>query len=622
MPPASFCMEGIDTSPSALQAIPNDDKDGHGSSLSPSDLESNLASLALDDESAGRVSHSCFSRALGHIEGEVEIVDMGKANRRERQKQKKREAKSTLRQVAQGNLSSAASFVRTTNVSSVSKEGRMGPAEDVIQTSSTTMTQETMLSRSTASHSATLVKADDDSGSKMRRTRSRTQKSTASISSLTCLSNDLSLLVTARSKIDPDFELHTPVCECRGAFWKRRMETGEAKGYVISMRTNKHNHREAIKPILVYKCSEHTLEGEQAALTVLKGVYSNSHLRLAKCCRKSVPRPLSPSQPSCAPGPSLRSGGGYKSATPTPTLSLWSLHGAAIIVGDLHQLQAFAARYAFKAQATRMSDDEACCLLAAPLPSSGRFSSFNSSLKLAKASFLDALFEITHPYHGGKEEPNAVGHHLGKILSRKLTREVVAKAILKVEGRILRMPALLAMGQEWPERFTVDSFGGKREVGESSLEAAFREAKEESAGWVRLGEEEEEAGGKNGSFGRLPSLDFTDDSMAFFGFFYRGEEGLEETNETSREAWTVKEMRGEATAVNNAEQKRNEELRSEKRNCSVEKGRQQRGGRGGGVGGRGGRGGRGARGGRGGRGKGDGKRDGIGRSEGGMTVST
>src|SRR6056297_2103258 len=131
MPPASFCMEGIDTSPSALQAIPNDDKDGHGSSLSPSDLESNLASLALDDESAGRVSHSCFSRALGHTEGAVEIVDMGKANRRERQKQKKREAKSTLRQVAQGNLSRAASFVRTTNVSSVSKEGRMGPAEDV-----------------------------------------------------------------------------------------------------------------------------------------------------------------------------------------------------------------------------------------------------------------------------------------------------------------------------------------------------------------------------------------------------------------------------------------------------------------------------------------------------------
>ena len=88
----------------------------------------------------------------------------------------------------------------------------------------------------------------------------------------------------------------------------------------------------------------------------------------------------------------------------------------------------------------------------------------------------------------------------------------------------MREPALLAIGQEWPERFTIDVFGGKREVGESSLQAAIRETKEESGGWVSLGQEEEEEGERERrTFVRMPGLDFWDESMAFWGFLYRGE---------------------------------------------------------------------------------------------------
>ena len=53
--------------------------------------------------------------------------------------------------------------------------------------------------------------------------------------------------------------------------------------------------------------------------------------------------------------------------------------------------------------------------------------------------------------------------------------------------------------QEWPERYTVDAFGGKRELGESSLEAAVRETREESGGALRLDDAR--------CFARLPALD-------------------------------------------------------------------------------------------------------------------
>lgn len=53
--------------------------------------------------------------------------------------------------------------------------------------------------------------------------------------------------------------------------------------------------------------------------------------------------------------------------------------------------------------------------------------------------------------------------------------------------------------QEWPERYTVDAFGGKRELGESSLEAAVRETREESGGAIRLDDARR--------FVRLPALD-------------------------------------------------------------------------------------------------------------------
>eukprot|EP00624_Nannochloropsis_granulata_P007033 evm.model.NODE_5962_length_8616_cov_28.606546.1 len=79
-----------------------------------------------------------------------------------------------------------------------------------------------------------------------------------------------------------------------------------------------------------------------------------------------------------------------------------------------------------------------------------------------------------------------------------LTRERVSQEAWNEEKHIMREPALLAMGQEWPERFTIDVFGGKREVGESSLQAAIRETKEESGGWVSLGQEEEEEGEREG----------------------------------------------------------------------------------------------------------------------------
>lgn len=88
----------------------------------------------------------------------------------------------------------------------------------------------------------------------------------------------------------------------------------------------------------------------------------------------------------------------------------------------------------------------------------------------------------------------------------------------------MREPALLAIGQEWPERFTIDVFGGKREVGESSLQAAVRETKEESGDCVCLEQEEEEERGKGGRrYVRIPGLDFWDESMAFWGFLCRGE---------------------------------------------------------------------------------------------------
>ncbi len=87
-------------------------------------------------------------------------------------------------------------------------------------------------------------------------------------------------------------------------------------------------------------------------------------------------------------------------------------------------------------------------------------------------------------------------HHLRTALCA-LTRERVIRAIGR--GVPLAEPAILAMGQEWPERYTVDAFGGKRELGESSLESAVRETREESGGAIRLDD------GRR--FARLSALD-------------------------------------------------------------------------------------------------------------------
>jgi len=207
------------------------------------------------------------------------------------------------------------------------------------------------------------------------------------------------------------------------------------------------------------------------------------------------------------------------------TLPPWFLHGAAVIVGEYTHLTSLALHYGFRPEVNRQSDDEACCLLVASLPPSSAFRSTSSCLTTITESLLSSLASYGPPSVVPKEEVTMLGHHLQTILRRgNLTRERVSQEAWKKEKHIMREPALLAIGQEWPERFTIDVFGGKREVGESSLQAAVRETKEESGDCVCLEQEEEEERGKGGRrYVRIPGLDFWDESMAFWGFLCRGE---------------------------------------------------------------------------------------------------
>lgn len=208
----------------------------------------------------------------------------------------------------------------------------------------------------------------------------------------------------------------------------------------------------------------HTLEGEQRALALLQAAaLGHSQLKAARCARLTTEATLGP--------PSF-------------------LHGAAMVVGERAHLEALARAYGFRPQAQRRAEDEACCLLVAPLPASGMyggggmgFSRASVRMQAVAGRFLEML-TAAHGAYGciyvctyigwmvtaeqmsttqnaqyqstqtqtqtqtargpGKREQNRVEHHLRTALSA-LTREGVLRAVGR--GTVLAEPAILAMGQ-------------------------------------------------------------------------------------------------------------------------------------------------------------------------------
>ena len=208
----------------------------------------------------------------------------------------------------------------------------------------------------------------------------------------------------------------------------------------------------------------HTLEGEQRTVTLLHAAtLGHAQVKAAKCARLTMEPTLGP--------PSF-------------------LHGAAMIVGERSHLEGLARAYGFRPQAQRRAEDEACCLLVVPLPSTGMYGYGGTPGAASKASmraqavagrFLEllaaahgtcatstpkkgtdrrcqddayvythtpscpSLHPTTHTARGpGKREPNRVEHHLRTALCA-LTREGVLRAL--GHGTMLAEPAILAMGQ-------------------------------------------------------------------------------------------------------------------------------------------------------------------------------
>jgi ADP-ribose pyrophosphatase YjhB (NUDIX family) len=116
-----------------------------------------------------------------------------------------------------------------------------------------------------------------------------------------------------------------------------------------------------------------------------------------------------------------------------------------------------------------------------------------------------------------KPKRPAGSHHLTFTLSR-VSHGKVLEGVWRELGVRLSTPGVLAIVQEkGAAQYELSCVGGKRDAGETSLEAAVREAAEETGGFVRLDD--------GAQFRRVAALDCHDEAMAFWGFCYVG--GLE-----------------------------------------------------------------------------------------------